>query len=722
MAEDLIRVDEQWYVLATSSRADDRTHVLKAGESFSLCDRHGDMAPLGNGEAGLFHRGTRYLSRWELQLSGRNPLLLNASVSEGNELLHADLTTPDIHQDHTLVLPKGTLHLFRARVLRDGAQYEHLRLSNYGLRPESTWLELSMDADYADIFEVRGHSRRQRGHLQEEQLEADTLTLGYQGLDGVHRCTRIHFSETPARLNEHTARFDVQLAPGAHWELFISVLCEQDGVCPTPLSYPAALRKTQREHRQSRCEQARISSSHEQFNDWLERSVADLTMLTSPTPQGPYPYAGVPWFSTPFGRDGLITALQCLTVRPQLARGVLAYLAAHQADTLDPTKDAAPGKILHETRQGEMARLGEVPFAGYYGSVDATPLFVQLAGAYYRRSGDRALIERIWPNIERALAWIDDYGDADGDGFVEYARHSTNGLVQQGWKDSEDSVFHADGRDAEPPIALCEVQGYVYAAKHAAADLAALLGHEARAAALHAQAESLKKRFNEAFWVEEIGCYALALDGDKRPCAVVSSNAGHALHSGIAEPDKARRVADTLLARETFSGWGIRTVAKGSARYNPMSYHNGSVWPHDTAMIAAGLARYGFKEEVLRLMTGLFDTALAVDLKRLPELFCGFTRLPGQGPTLYPVACLPQAWASGAVFQLLQACLGLEFDAPRQRLCFNNPQLPDYIPSLQIRQLQLGEACVDLALRRHPRHVSVNVQNKRGPLEIIVRV
>jgi glycogen debranching enzyme len=463
-------------------------------------------------------------------------------------------------------------------------------------------------------------------------------------------------------------------------------------------------------------------SSNSRFNDWINRSFADVQMMMVGNPEPNYPYAGVPWFSTVFGRDGIITALQMLWLNPAMAKGVLECLASTQATEIDAAIEAEPGKILHEMRQGEMAALGEVPFGRYYGSVDATPLFIILAGAYYERTADCPFIQHLWPHIERALRWIDDFGDADGDGFVEYRQRSEKGLVQQGWKDSNDSIFHADGSLAEAPVALCEVQGYVYAAKLAAARLCRFAGSSQRSAALEVEAENLRTRFEKHFWCDELSTYVLALDGRKRPCQVRTSNAGHCLYTGIASPDRARRVAETLFQPESFSGWGVRTVASGESRYNPLSYHNGSIWPHDNSLIASGLAKYGFKNRAGQILMGLLDLSSMVDLHRLPELFCGFDRRPGDGPTLYPVACSPQAWAAAAPFLILRACLGISINAERKRIVFDDPYLPEGIPTLTINDLRCGDVSVDLLLERRSNSVLVHKADTRSTIEIVTIV
>jgi glycogen debranching enzyme len=711
--------EDPYYVLASSPRADEAYRVLKHNDTFAIFDHYGDIRPAGLGDEGIFHEGTRYLSLLVLAF-GQRPLFLSSTVKDDNDLLVADLTNQDIIRDGQVVCPRGTLHLARSICLWHGVCYERLRLRNYGKTSVQASFTLLFDADYADIFEVRGTRRPKRGTRLPAEIEGGSVRLGYRGLDNLIRRTRLLFEPAPASLTERQAAFELSLPAGGEVTLDVTVVCQRDDVELRLLDYNRAVNETVAQREANRAWMGIHSETSEPFNAWVNRAVADLDMLITRTGEGPYPCAGVPWFSTPFGRDGILTALECLWVNPDMARGVLGYLAAMQATEVIPELDAEPGKILHETRTGEMAVLQEIPFGRYYGSVDATPLYVFLAGAYYERTGDRAFIESIWPHIEAALNWMDTYGDTDRDGFVEYFRRSSRGLVQQGWKDSQDSVFHADGTLAEGPIALCEVQGYVYAARRAAAGLAKLLGQPRRAEELSAQADRLQERFAQAFWCEDLSTFALALDGAKRPCRVRTSNAGHCLLTGIARPEHARGTARTLLDHTSFSGWGVRTVASGEPRYNPMSYHDGSVWPHDNALIAYGMARYGLKEGVLQILNALFEASQHMDLHRLPELYCGFARRPGEGPTLYPVACSPQAWSAASVFMLLQASLGLMIDAPQRQVCFSYPLLPEFLKEVHLTGLRLGEGRVDLRLVRHGRDVGIHTLRREGDFQINV--
>ena len=720
--DDVIRWNDQFYILASSSMADDRVEVLKQGETFGVFDRHGDIHPVLSSPQGLYHEGTRFLSRFEFSIGGQRPLLLSATVKEDNALLTVDMTNPDMSPNGHPSLSRGTLHIRRMRFLWQGVCFERLCVHNYSLEELPVSLSLLLEADFADLFEARGRQRTHRGRRLDSVHSADEIVLGYEGLDLVVRRTRVRCEPSPSRIDAGGLTVEAQMAPHADATWDFTIACEIENRRPHQvyLSYEHARGEADRSLQEATSRDCHIYTSNEQFNDWTNRSSADLHMLISDTAEGPYPYAGVPWFSTPFGRDGIITALEFLWVNPALARGVLAYLAAMQATEDLPEQDAEVGKILHETRNGEMAALGEIPFGRYYGSVDATPLFIILAGAYYQRSGDRDFVKSLWPNIQLALHWIDRYGDPTGTGFVTYDRRSSKGLVHQGWKDSHDSVFHADGTPASGPIALCEVQAYVYQAKKKAADLARLVGNLDRAEELLVEAASLRERFEREFWCDEIASYALALDGERRPCRVRASNAGHCLFGGIADHERGLRVARSLLTEEFFSGWGIRTVATLEQRYNPMSYHNGSVWPHDNALIAAGMAEYGYKAGVEKILAGLFDASLFLDLHRLPEVFCGFSRRRGESPTLYPTACSPQAWASAAPFLLLQSCLGLQIEGICRRLSFIRPVLPPFLERVEIRNLSIGDARVDLILERHPQDVGIVVARRDGDVETVI--
>jgi glycogen debranching enzyme len=709
-------VHQPFYIAAHDSLVDEPPRTLKHGDTFALFDHYGDLASRRGNTLGLYHQDTRYLSRLKLTVERYSPLLLSSTVRTNNAVLDVDLTNPDIRRGDTVVLAKDTVHFTRAKFLWNGACYETLTFRNFGEFALNLRVDFDFDADFADLFEVRGFERHSRGRITAVTRGNDSVRFTYAALDGTPRHTDIFFEPVPRELAPRHAGFELDLPPRQRRSLVMSVHCSA--------AHPQrhvfrAMRAARRELRDATRRAAAIETSSSLVNEVLRRSMADIGMLVTDKPEGPYPYAGVPWFSTAFGRDGIITAMQMLWLYPALGRGVLRFLAASQATAHDAARDAEPGKILHETRSGELANLGEVPFGCYYGSIDSTPLFVALAGQYWQHTGDLQTIDAIWPNVLAALEWMERSGDSDGDGFLEYRRRRDSGLVNQGWKDSNDAVFHADGRLADAPIALCEVQGYAYLALNWASRLAAARGDAALSTQLGVRAKALRDKFEAQFWDEELGLYVLALDGEKRPCRVRTSNAGQLLFTGIVSPERAAIVARTLTSTDFLTGWGIRTVGEREARYNPASYHNGSIWPHDNALIAMGLARYGFSDLASRLTGAVLDAAIHMDLRRLPELYCGMRRRRDKGPILYPVACSPQAWAAAAPFAMLQACLGLEIDASQRLARLRYPRLPEHLHTLEVRGLPIGDASVDLLLRRHGDDVAVNIVRRRGDAEIV---
>jgi glycogen debranching enzyme len=717
---------ERYYIPAPEIPIPERLRVLKHDETFGLFNDSGDIDAHARHEEGLYHRGTRFLSQLTLTLMGTRPLLLSSAVHRDNLLMSADLTNPDVYVDDRVILPRGSLHVYRSKLIWRDVCHERIHIRNFIDEPLEIALAIGFSADYADIFEIRGQHRPRRGRLLEPRTGANFVALGYEGLDGVERCTQLECDPEPYAVSGTEIGLRLQMDAHSERVFSLDISCECAAVNAKKsargprFAQPAALAQAEEAHAQHERLRCVIDTSNEQLNAWLTRSAADLSMLLTSTSTGLYPYAGVPWFDTTFGRDGIITALECLWLSPNIARGVLLFLAQTQATARDPGRDAEPGKILHEARSGEMAALGEVPFGRYYGSVDATPLFVMLAGAYFRRTGDAAFMESLWPNVAAAIEWLERYGDADQDGFIEYQRTSASGLVQQGWKDSHDSVFHADGRLAEGPIALCEVQGYTFAAFMAAAELADVMGQQERSRALLDAGRTLKERFQERFWCPDIAMYALALDGEKNPCRVRSSNAGQCLFTDIARADHADAIVRSLHDDVFFSGWGVRTLADIEPRYNPMSYHNGSIWPHDNALLAAGVNFRNDKTLATRILRSQLEASTYFDSSRLPELFCGFRRREGKPPTSYPVACSPQAWAAGAVFMLVQSCLGVTVEGTRNRIVIKHPRLPDGLDRLSIRNLQIGQASADLVLQRYAGTVGLSVERPNGNVEVLL--
>ena len=715
-------IQETPFYVAATGIGNRRQCSLKYGDTFLVMDNYGDVGAAEGGPDGLFHNDTRFLSRLELTVNELPPLLLGSTVRDDNSVLTVDLTNPDIFQDKfhdkRLVLQKDTLHIVRTTFLWRGTAYQRIGIRNHGSLPVDLRIAFRFGSDFADLFEVRGLKRERRGATRRPSITSHQVLLNYHGLDGTTRRTAISFDPPPARLSEGEAHYQCILPPHDITRIFIAIGC--DTTEGGKISFARALIGAHRERRAAASGGASVESSNALLNEVLCRSSADLAMLMTETPHGRYPYAGIPWYSTTFGRDGIITALQMLWLEPDIARGVLRRLAFFQAKTVDPAADAQPGKILHETRAGEMAVLGEVPFRLYYGTVDATPLFVLLAGAYLDRTGDRQTIVELWPSIEAALSWIDRYGDADGDGFVEYRRATEQGLANQGWKDSFDAIFRADGSLVEGDVALAEVQGYVFAAKLAAARCARQVGRNERAAALEQQASATRRTLRKS----------LLVSGAQQLCAGARRQQGAMPRPGLQcrtsavqrhRQSRACRKGRRHAARAAvLFRLGHPHRGKGAARYNPMSYHNGSVWPHDNALIALGFARYGLKSAVTQLFKGLFDAATYMELRRLPELFCGFKRQANRGPTLYPVACSPQAWASATPFTLLEASLGLEFDPANSEIRLRNPRLPEFIDDVLLRNLRLGEASVDLRVRRVKDKVTLDIVRSQGKMQVSV--
>jgi glycogen debranching enzyme len=696
-------------------------YKLKHNDSFVVLDSHGDIgAALGEPD-GLFNNDTRFLSRFELHANGQPTLLLGSRVRDDNTMFTTDLTNPDIFDSGRVVFAKDTIHIVRTSFVWNDTFYTRFGIRNYGDSAAQLSLDLWFANDFADIFEVRGMRRARRGKSDRPRHDAASVRLSYLALDGVSLQTSLNFEPQPDTLDDARARYRIRLEPGGRMSIFTAVGFGADNQ-PKAAGFFSALRAAMRAQRHSLKSAVSLASPSDAFNDIIARSVTDLRMLMTRTPHGDYPYAGIPWYSTTFGRDGIITALQLLWCMPQIARGVLGRLAALQATTVDPVNDAEPGKIVHETRSGEMARLREVPFGCYYGSVDATPLFVLLAGEYFQRTADTASLARLWPNICAALDWIDKHSMEDENGFLRHARNAEDGLVNQGWKDSYDSIFHADGRLAEGTIALVEVQAYVVAAKRSIAKAARRLGHEQMASELLESSQRLTRSIERFFWCEQIGTYGIAIDGKGKLCRTRTSNAGHVLFAHVASAERAQRVAAGLMSPSFLSGWGIRTVADGEARYNPMSYHNGSVWPHDNALIAIGFANYGLKQAAASLFTATSATASHMELRRLPELFCGFRKSRGQAPTLYPVACAPQAWASATPLAMLQACLGLTFEPMLNRIILDAPVLPPFLDALTLRNVELGAGTIDFAVnRRGSDGVALEILENDQGIEIAVR-
>ena len=712
-----VLVGEQYYILASEVAADLPKLVLKHDEAFLVTNRRGDLPNLPHTEFGFYVDGTRVLRRLELKLQGHRPLVLSAGASEDAVQVAIDLTNPDVALGPNVLLPGRSLRIARRLTVHAGRLHQQLLVEAFTREPHDISLTLHFAADFVDVFEVRGHPREHRGRILPPVVDGSSVRLAYRGLDNVTRTTTLSFSPAPDRLDETEAAYQLTLAPGGRAELTLVADAASPMEQPAP-GYGEAVRR--RRAVAERLGGAEVRSNHDLFEVWVQRSRRDLQLLLTETSEGFVPYAGIPWYVAPFGRDALITALQVLPFEPAIAAGTLRFLARHVGRVDDAFTDQEPGKIIHELRRGEMAACREIPFIPYYGSVDAAPLFLILLAEYWKWTADVALARALWPTAERVLDWMVRSADTGG-GYLTYARRSPRGLVNQGWKDSHDAIMHASGHLAEPPIALAEVQGYQYAALRAAADLAEALSVGDRAPALRERARRLRDRFEADFWLPDEAYYALALDRAGQPCRVITSNAGHLLWTRIVSESRAHIVARRLMADDMFTGWGVRTLASGERLYNPMSYHNGSVWPHDTAIAAVGMRRYGLVDPFLTLSTGLFEAVLQFENMRMPELFCGFMRVDGYGPTQYPVACAPQAWAAGVVFMLIGAMLGLSPDAADNQLTLNRTRLPGWLSWIELRGLQLRSSRLTLRASQGQTGAAIEMLSRDGDAELVVR-
>jgi glycogen debranching enzyme len=696
----------------------DIRHVqtIKHEGLFLLSDRFGDIESDSPAALGLYFRDTRFLSRWVLRVDGKRPLYLHAEADRNYSML-VETTIP--HEGIDLFGRKRVenVQVSRQRWLENGMR-EVLRFQNYAANERVIRVELFFAADFLDVFEVRGVQLDKRGTMREPLIEDEGVTLAYEGRDGVVRSMQITSEPPPLWLDETRAAWELPVPSKGVVTIEIAARPSAGEISPPAVSYE----QLERDYATWRKRCTRFKVSNAQLQQYLDRATLDLRMMQTTDEKGlPAIDAGVPWFSTLFGRDSLITAYQALALNPGLAKGTLAKLAELQGEKVDDWRDEEPGKILHEIRVGELAAVGDIPHTPYYGTIDATPLWLAVLGYVWRWTGDHDFIEEMWPHALRALEWIDQYGDSDGDGYVEYKRRSGGGLDNQGWKDSFDGIVHADGSIADAPIALCEVQAYVYAAKRAVAEVARALEQPDLAEELEKQADSLKERFNRDFWMNDLGTFAVGLDGEKKQIRSVTSNAGHCLWAGIVDVNKAARLARRLLAPDLLCGWGIRTLSALNPAFDPIGYHTGSVWPHDNSIIAHGLMRYGFVDECNRVIDELSLAGAHFESSRYPELFCGYSREDVPVPVEYPVACRPQAWATGAPLLMMRSYGGMSADAPNKTLSIVRPNLPFWLERFEVIGLRVGQARVDLVFVQSNGTTGVQVIRKDGDLDVLVR-
>lgn len=705
------------------------TVVIKDKDLFFLTEPDGRVpAEPGHG-FGLFYHDCRYLSGYEIRIGQQTPEHLVWHAETGYMAIIA-LTNPEFVDSAGATIGRHSIGIRWVRVI-DGSQlalHDVFTFQNLTVSHLDFTFSMRFLSAFEDLFEIRGLTPKQRGVIEPPRWVNNLLDLSYRGADGVYRSVIVQFSRKPAEIDGSSLAFDIVLKPNESTDRLVSLTVREsrDRAATRPRPSFRLEPKAIEPAAQKRSNKwiqgiTDIYTSSISLNKSLKRSMVDLDMLRSYIGKEEYFAAGVPWFAALFGRDSIITALQMLAFDCRIAEHTILLLAALQGKRTDPWRDEQPGKILHELRVGEMANLNEVPHTPYYGTVDATPLFLILIARHAAWSGELALFNTLRQNIDAALNWISNGGDISKRGYLEYQRNTAAGLENQGWKDSGDGIVNSDGSLATPPIALVEVQAYVYLAKVEMAELYRRAGEQERAHRLEAEAEDLKQRFNRDFWVED-GFYALALQNDGQQAAVMSSNAGHALWAGIATPDCAAQTVERLMSEDMFNGWGIRTLSERERRYNPLGYHLGTVWPHDNSLIVGGLRNYGYDKEAIRVFVALLDAATFFDAHRLPELFAGFSKNKFGVPVNYPVACQPQSWAAGTIPYMFKTLLGLWPQAFENRLLVRRPILPDFINEVDIEGLRVGTANVDLKFERTFDTIAVKVLRQEGRLDVVVEL
>ncbi|HEU5401484.1 MAG TPA: glycogen debranching N-terminal domain-containing protein [Terriglobales bacterium] len=689
--------------------------TLIDGKTFLSTSVAGDIQPPSAPDVGFFHLDTRFLSHLELRIDDHRAVVLSSST-EKTYASQIELTTGNITLRDSFDLPENTVHIRREQLLARDIFYDYFTFENFNLKPVKFTVEITFDADFVDVFQVRGVARKVHGQYFQPIAQENRLVFCYRGLDNILRQTLIELKPAPISIEGRRARWVLELEPLKKLHIEVAVVPSQEDRPQRDgeIDFPKNLRFRRQAFRDWESFSTHFHSSHGVFDTALQTAAGDFHALRIPDGEEHIIAAGIPWFATMFGRDSIIAAYQTLFLNPQLAIDTLRVLARHQGQQYNDWQDEEPGKILHEFREGEMTRCGEMPFGPYFGSIDSTPLWLILFSETYNWTANEAVVRELLPTAYKALDWMDQYADLDGDGFVEYKRRSPKGLINEGWKDSWDANIHRDGKIAEPPIALAEVQGYVYDAKYRMASLLKVFGDPQRAERLRREAHELARRFDRAFWMPDRGFYAMGLDSQKRPMEVIASNAGQLLFSRIVSRDRARAVTDRMMRQDMFSGWGWRTMSADEIVFNPLSYHRGSVWPHDNSLIAHGMALHEFRHPAIQIMTTLFEAALNFRDYRLPELFCGVHRRENDEPVHYPVSCSPQAWASGAVFLILSSVLGIRPSAPRRELNIINPQLPGWLDWLHLRNLRVGNSRVGLDFTRRGQRTYCNVVDVEG--------